>query len=187
MSINAFLEDFTTAAPELEAAEPMPEDLVGYSLGYEAGIAASAAQNDAVQAELLAALESLAQQKHAANAAAMKALRPLFNALSSHVVPACLETTFHAHIVETLSGAASDDMNTPTEIEVNPQNVDGLSVACQNMKAPTHKIVPNPDLNVSEARISQQHAETSLDFQRLQTELTAALNAVLLASEEKDQ
>jgi len=185
MTIATLLEDFASSSVELPNEPQRPEDLIGYSLGYDAGIAEAANQEAQAIKELTNAIEELGFGYNEAMRELSATLHPLFKTLIERVVPECLDASLQLLIIEAIETAAQKDLRNPITVFANPVHVAPLESVAASIASIPLTIVADAALQTSEVRFEASSQETSFDSALLRSELVNALAAFLDTSATK--
>jgi len=102
MTIATLLEDFAKVAAEIPTSVQKPEDLIGYSLGYDAGISDAGAENAQALRDLTSAIEELSFGYQEALQSLKIALKPLFRTLAERIVPECLDASLQTLVLQAI-------------------------------------------------------------------------------------
>jgi len=186
MTIISLLEDFASVSPDLAKHTPKPEDLLGYGIGFDAGRADADVQRVQALAQLAKTLEDMSFGYREAQQELTKTLKPLFQALTTHLVPECLDASLHARFFDVLEKAAKHDLDAPIKIAVHPRLVDDFAEASRSVSALPVDVTSDHEIGESEIRFQNGAHETSFDSQLLLQELVAALSAFQFVDEKKD-
>lgn len=149
----------------------------GYQQGFDAGQAAAAADHMALAAALVQSISDIDFTYAEARAQVMQSLDPLFEALTTAVLPHCISSGYAKQVADILTSAAAADTEGPFRLHVHPDQVPAVDAATADL-AGKIKIVPDAALSAHAAWIQHGAGETHLDLDRLLTQITEALGAV---------
>ncbi|TMV10648.1 ABC transporter ATP-binding protein [Arenibacterium halophilum] len=194
MSISHIFEDFTapdaedSPAPATGEQDDQYEEMRlaeferGYSAGWEDAVKAQTEMKTHLTAELARNLEDLSFTYHEAIAQMTVSVEPVFRTLADIILPAALEESFRAHLVELLRTMVKDTVSGPVIITVPPGCSAGLDdVIGEALNMPL-EIREDATLAPGQADLSIGSVERALDTGRLLTDLTTALDAFFYQS-----
>ncbi len=174
------LESFDAEAPV--ATGPDPEYQAGFVAGEAAGLAAAAAQETALQAELVQTIADLNFTYSEARQDIMQALRPLFDQVITTLLPHCIDAGFAPEIAALIHGQIDDAMAGRLTLAVHPSQLNAVSDALQSLAAPPD-LAPDDTLTPHAAWISGGAATRHLDLDTLMAEVSGVLAAIHTAAE----
>ena len=185
MTIATLLEDFASTSDDIPNEPQKPEDLIGYSMGYDAGVADAASQNAQAIRELTGVLEELGFGYQEALQELKKSLQPLFHTLVEKIVPDCLDASVQAMAIEAIESAATHDIENPITLIANPAHIESLKNAAESITSIPLSLKADSLMSISELRFQTATQETSIDADLLKSRITEALSAFLDVIDEK--
>lgn len=179
MSITALLERFDTAPePETGPAPPGADWLAGHAEGLAEGREQVLAEQAALRAETAQAIADLGLSLAEAQALVMAQLAPLFAALAEQLVPQLLRETLGAALLDELARAARDAAGKPLRLQVAAADHDAIKAVLPLIPGTRVELETDSRLGPGQVLIGQGDAAHSLDFDRLQADICAALTAI---------
>ena len=169
------LESFEAEAAQDDTATATFNE--GYQQGFDASQAAAAADSTALAAALVQAISDIDFTYAEARAQVMQSLNPLFDALTTAVLPHCVSSGFTSQIASMLMTAAGADTEAPFRLHVHPDQVAAVEAATDNLPNNIN-ILPDATLSLHAIWIERGARETHLDLDRLLAQITEALGAV---------
>ncbi|MTI01297.1 ABC transporter ATP-binding protein [Roseibium sp. RKSG952] len=193
MSIAHLLEDFTAqsdgAAVHLLDEDALEEQRLaafenGYGAGWEDAIKAQEQQSGRLTDELARSLEDVSFTYHEAMTRMALSLEPMFQSLTSMILPEMVDRSFATQIVEQLCQMAQDQIGQPMQLVVP----EGSSEAVQNLVpdalSPSPQVIEDPSLRPGQARLQVGTARRAVDNSALLSTIAQAFDAYLHEAKE---
>ncbi|MBI1417353.1 MAG: hypothetical protein GC146_09035 [Limimaricola sp.] len=180
------LEDFDLprATPADDGPPPpSPEYLAGHAAGLADAAAAQAAQQAGLTEAALRLLNDLAFTHAEARGHVMAALRPLFAAIASRLLPEMAHVVLGAHLAEGLGRAAAAASEVPLVLHLHPDTASRLAPLLDEVEGLRLVLRPDPGLDPLQARWATGDGETELDLDALVNEIRTVLAAIHPPSE----
>lgn len=175
------LEDFDlprAARAEDGPPPPSPDYLAGHAAGLAEAAAAGAAEQAGLTDAALRILDDMAFTHAEARGLVMTALRPLFDAIASRLLPEAAHVVLGAHLVEGLAHAAAAAAEAPLVLHLHPDAADRLAPLLDDVAGLHLVLRPDAGLDPLQARWAAGEAETALDLGALVEEIRAILAAI---------
>ncbi len=183
MGLALALEDFEIA-PAVFAASPEPDGpspdwYAGHAAGRAEAAATAAAAQDALDTAFVQRLEDMAFGHAEARSLLMAELVPLFETLSSTLLPALADDVLAAHLVDALEAAARDDLGQKIVLRVSSRDVVAISDRLAAYDRLPFVCRSDPALPPGSVILSGGTFESCLDTARLTDGLGAILSAFI--------
>lgn len=177
-------QDFEDDADPVAPPEPALESLPGYAEGYRAAQAEADIDRAASLTSIAQTLEVLAFSFAEAHQHMMAQLRPLFTALTHHILPGAISESFRLHIVDMMIDVAVADTCEIAEIRLAPETLPSISELVENLGRPILRLVPDSTLEPHQAEIRFGDVETTLNTGALFRQISEVLAAFIEVTEE---
>lgn len=179
------LESFDTAPlPPVESG-PSEDWRNGHAAGLAEGRAAAAAEHRRLTAEAVQALADLAFGFRETEIQVLARLSPLFRALADSIVPQVMQATLGLVLAEAIDDAAAADAARPAVLQAHPDDCDGIGDAVRGLPGHPFEVRPDPRLPRGQVLLTTGMGATSFDFDRLNRDIAAALEALCGPAEER--
>lgn len=166
MAQAMFLEDFETMASGAQSASDVaadPQWLAGYQQAMEEVALQADVDRIALSEALVQALSDKAFTYAEAREAVLAALRPMFEELVSHFMPALAQEAFVPLIIDRLMAAAAVDSSAGLMVFVAPEHLPEVEEAASQVAGTPVVCRSDPSIPAFEARITHRELETALD------------------------
>ena len=176
MSRLSLLEDFDAPPPAPDG--PLP----GWDAGYQAGLAAAAAQTAAAQNRLsdetAQALADLSFSLTGVEQLVLAQLTPLLRLICDKVVPQVLQDTLGVALAEEMIAAARDDLAPRLELRLPPASCAPVAAIARSVAGCAVTVTPDPQLRDGQALLTTPQGDTAFDMLRLHDDIADAITAL---------
>lgn len=185
MTIAHLLEDFSALAD----GEPVAitdvaleeEKLAAFEKGYQAGWddSTKAASDEAghISADFAQTLHDLSFTLHEAQAAALKALKPLLDQMIETVLPRLAQDSLGERVREILDGFLDGQAPAPVSLLTAPETAPALEALLEGQDHLPVTVTPEPAMTEGQVRLRFGTTEREIDTAAVLSEISAAIDA----------
>jgi flagellar assembly protein FliH len=185
MTISHLLEDFSTLADgdpvAITDVALEEEKLAAFENGYQAGWDDSTkAASDAaghISADLAQSLQDLSFTLHEAQAAALKALKPLLDQMVEAVLPKLAQDSLGERIREILDDFLDGQEPAPISILTAPETAPALETLIEGQEHLPVTITAEPTIAEGQVRLRFGSSEREIDTKAVLADISKAIEA----------
>ena len=177
MTQVSLLECFDLPLPVVESDGPSPDWTAGHLAGFTEGRALAVEEQGQFSAEIVQSLADMSFGYTEARGHLLLSLRPLFAVLMDRFLPALVREGFAAQLSDQLREVAANDLMTPIDLCVHPENIAGLKDVIRQAGMPIN-LRGDPKLGRGQAQFSSPEVQTMLDLDEMLDAARAVLSAI---------
>ncbi|SEW41378.1 hypothetical protein SAMN04488515_2820 [Cognatiyoonia koreensis] len=179
-----FLEQFEAESGETPTRSPT--ELPGFEDGYDAGLAAAAADQATLSAQMATRISELQFGYVEAQQDLLRALGPLVSAICDQILPALIDDMTRSRIFETLLLCARADVSHPMQLTCHPAKAAVMQQVLADFGDQQVALLTDPGLAQDEVLIGGNRQETQLDTALLIAAMRTALQHLCNAHQKEE-